>query len=331
MCAYGRIGASPDGGMTYFLPRVVGPDRALRAAAQRPDAARPSEALEMGIVSEVVAPDELLGERAGEGRGSWRRRRPTTCGWRSCSSARASTTRSPTTCSSSATGSPTRWRPRTCARASPRSSRGARRPLPGAEAAGLDSSGSQAKGIRPMRKLALLAPRSSPSRPSAWPPAAETTTRRAPSAERPRAPTASGGGGGGGGTVESRGRPQRRLAFDPDRRSRRRRAATRSSSTTRPRSGTTSVIEDSGGNEVGCTDVITGTTTTLNADLKAGTYTYFCTRRRPPRRPAWRARSPSSSGRRSWDQPRRRSTAPGRRTRPRRRASRRPRPRARTW
>ena len=24
-CAYGRIGASPDGGMTYFLPRVIGP------------------------------------------------------------------------------------------------------------------------------------------------------------------------------------------------------------------------------------------------------------------------------------------------------------------
>src|SRR5690606_24643469 len=28
-CAYGRIGVSPDGGTTYFLPRVVGPGRAI--------------------------------------------------------------------------------------------------------------------------------------------------------------------------------------------------------------------------------------------------------------------------------------------------------------
>ena len=36
------------------------------------------------------------------------------------------------------------------------------------------------------------------------------------------------------------------------------------------------MIEDSSGNEVARTDVITGTTTTTNADLQAGTYTFFC-------------------------------------------------------
>ena len=36
------------------------------------------------------------------------------------------------------------------------------------------------------------------------------------------------------------------------------------------------VIEDSSGSEVARTDVITGTTTTTQADLKAGTYTFFC-------------------------------------------------------
>ncbi|CAN5536384.1 enoyl-CoA hydratase-related protein [soil metagenome] len=57
--AYGRIGASPDGGMTYFLPRVVGPAKALELALEDPviDAAA---ALELGIVSKVVPPDELM-------------------------------------------------------------------------------------------------------------------------------------------------------------------------------------------------------------------------------------------------------------------------------
>ena len=57
--AYGRIGASPDGGMTYFLPRVVGPAKALELALDDPtiDA---NGALDLGIVSEVVPADELM-------------------------------------------------------------------------------------------------------------------------------------------------------------------------------------------------------------------------------------------------------------------------------
>ncbi|HEX2358247.1 MAG TPA: enoyl-CoA hydratase-related protein [Solirubrobacterales bacterium] len=56
--AYGRIGASPDGGMTYFLPRVVGPAKALELALDDPvlDA---NAALELGLVSGVVPADEL--------------------------------------------------------------------------------------------------------------------------------------------------------------------------------------------------------------------------------------------------------------------------------
>jgi 2-(1,2-epoxy-1,2-dihydrophenyl)acetyl-CoA isomerase len=59
-CAYGRIGASPDGGMTYFLPRVVGPSRALELLLEDPniDAER---ALAEGLVREVVPAEELAG------------------------------------------------------------------------------------------------------------------------------------------------------------------------------------------------------------------------------------------------------------------------------
>jgi 2-(1,2-epoxy-1,2-dihydrophenyl)acetyl-CoA isomerase len=58
--AYGRIGASPDGGMTYFLPRVVGPSRALELLLEDPNM-KAQEALAERIVAEVVAPDELIG------------------------------------------------------------------------------------------------------------------------------------------------------------------------------------------------------------------------------------------------------------------------------
>jgi enoyl-CoA hydratase/carnithine racemase len=58
--AYGRIGASPDGGMTYFLPRVVGPSRAAEILLEDPNMGA-KDALAERLVSEVVAPDELLG------------------------------------------------------------------------------------------------------------------------------------------------------------------------------------------------------------------------------------------------------------------------------
>jgi enoyl-CoA hydratase/carnithine racemase len=61
VCAYGRIGASPDGGMTYFLPRVVGPSKALELLLNDP-LLSPEQALELGIVSKVVEPGELLAE-----------------------------------------------------------------------------------------------------------------------------------------------------------------------------------------------------------------------------------------------------------------------------
>ena len=57
--AYGRIGASPDGGMTYFLPRVVGPAKALELALNDPNL-EANAALEAGLVTEVVPADELL-------------------------------------------------------------------------------------------------------------------------------------------------------------------------------------------------------------------------------------------------------------------------------
>ncbi len=83
VCAYGRIGASPDGGMTYFLPRVVGQARAMelllqRSAAERRGGARGGHRRRGGAGRPVD------GGRPGAGRGAWPRRPPTTCGCRSC-------------------------------------------------------------------------------------------------------------------------------------------------------------------------------------------------------------------------------------------------------
>lgn len=56
--AYGQLGASPDGGGSYTLPRLLGVRRAMELALldERIDAPR---ALELGLVSRVVADAEL--------------------------------------------------------------------------------------------------------------------------------------------------------------------------------------------------------------------------------------------------------------------------------
>ncbi len=64
VCAYGRIGASPDGGMTYFLPRMLGPARAVELLLNDPLLSA-EQAREMGIVAEVVPADQLI-DRARE-------------------------------------------------------------------------------------------------------------------------------------------------------------------------------------------------------------------------------------------------------------------------
>lgn len=64
VCAYGRIGASPDGGMTYFLPRVIGPAAAAELMLEDPNLTA-ADALARGLVSAVVPGDVLL-DAAGE-------------------------------------------------------------------------------------------------------------------------------------------------------------------------------------------------------------------------------------------------------------------------
>jgi 2-(1,2-epoxy-1,2-dihydrophenyl)acetyl-CoA isomerase len=61
--AYSRIGASPDGGSTWFLPRLIGARRALELMllADNFDA---QTALQFGLVNRVVAATELSAETA---------------------------------------------------------------------------------------------------------------------------------------------------------------------------------------------------------------------------------------------------------------------------
>ena len=57
--AYGALGASTDGGMSWLLPRMLGPARALQLLLEQP-VIRAPRALREGLVSEVVPTGELL-------------------------------------------------------------------------------------------------------------------------------------------------------------------------------------------------------------------------------------------------------------------------------
>jgi 2-(1,2-epoxy-1,2-dihydrophenyl)acetyl-CoA isomerase len=57
--AYTRIGLSPDGSSTFFLPRLVGALKAKELMIRNPLLSA-VEALELGLVSQVVSDDELM-------------------------------------------------------------------------------------------------------------------------------------------------------------------------------------------------------------------------------------------------------------------------------
>lgn len=57
--AYTRVGVSPDGSSTYFLPRLVGATKAKRLIFMN-DILTATEAFEWGLVTEVVPDDELM-------------------------------------------------------------------------------------------------------------------------------------------------------------------------------------------------------------------------------------------------------------------------------
>ena len=59
--AYARIGTSPDGGSTYFLPRMIGTRKTLELALL-PDGFDAKQAHALGIINWVVPAEQLPGE-----------------------------------------------------------------------------------------------------------------------------------------------------------------------------------------------------------------------------------------------------------------------------
>jgi 2-(1,2-epoxy-1,2-dihydrophenyl)acetyl-CoA isomerase len=56
--AYGALGASTDGGMSWLLPRIIGAGLAIKLLYEQP-VIRAQNALELGLISEIVPKSEL--------------------------------------------------------------------------------------------------------------------------------------------------------------------------------------------------------------------------------------------------------------------------------
>jgi plastocyanin len=87
--------------------------------------------------------------------------------------------------------------------------------------------------------------------------------------------TQAGGGGGGGETISLSADPSGAFAYEQTSLSAQAGNDTIDFDNPAP-IGHDVCVEDSSGNEVGCSEIITQSKTTLSVDLKAGDYTYFC-------------------------------------------------------
>jgi plastocyanin len=102
-----------------------------------------------------------------------------------------------------------------------------------------------------------------------------TTTATETNGEAGNAGATEGGGAGKGSSLEFEADPAGGLAYTTDK------ATTKAGSVTiefdNPQAVPHDVtIEDSGGKDVGATDVITESSTSTTVDLKAGKYTFYC-------------------------------------------------------
>jgi plastocyanin len=87
--------------------------------------------------------------------------------------------------------------------------------------------------------------------------------------------TTQAGGGGGGGTISLSADPSGALAFEETSLSGQAGSNTIDFDNPAPLAHDV-CVEDSSAKELGCSDEITDDKTTLTVDLKAGSYTYFC-------------------------------------------------------